>query len=204
MGTSYPCAAAPSGRRSGQRIHQPDEGGIMAITAVFEFPGEPVEKYRKVFDDRTGHRQPAGPPVPRLLPHRHRLHRHRYLGRRTVLRRLRRDPRPGPAPRWPRRKARRLPSRAGHDARRHPIQLARHTWSTGGAAPCRCLLHRLQIPQICTITDQPESDIPAVHFGGSLRGRAKTQVADELVAHACCSEASELIPRGSPSSQPIG
>lgn len=50
MGTRYPCAAAPFGRRSDQRTYKPDQGGVMAIAAVFDFPGEPVEKYHKVFD----------------------------------------------------------------------------------------------------------------------------------------------------------
>jgi len=139
MGTSYPCASVLLRRRSGQRIHSPDKGAVMAIAAVFEFPGEPVEKYRKVFD--------AGEAIvnqPNRLYHvcYRRLHRHRCLGRRTVLRRLRRDPRPGPAPRRPRPQARRLPRRAGHDARRHPSQLAGRSRITGGAAACHCLLHR--------------------------------------------------------------
>ena len=121
----------------------------MAIAAVFEFPGEPVEKYHKVFDAGEAIvTSPAASITSATAPNR--LHRHRHLGRRAILRRLRRDPRPSDPPRWPRRQARRSPGRAGHDARRHPIPLAQadreYRWSSStpqaAAPPARCTSDR--------------------------------------------------------------
>ena len=115
----------------------------MPIVAVFEFPGEDVAKYHKVFEV-------GGAPIleqPDRLSH----ICYRTDGGWTVvdvwedeaqLRRVRRDHRPRHRRRRSRRQAPRLPAR-GHDlARRHPHDLLKRSPSSVGepiAPPVSCV-----------------------------------------------------------------